>query len=193
MAEFLLENKHYKVINPGTAVNEIDINILEKKLGMQLPSQLRSYYLHWNGGLPCPVEMPLNKSVWIRLIWNQGADAAQVGPATSLSALFQINGQPSVDFLGMWNDYRESIPQDVLCFAPDPGSSLFLIGTKHYNLGKIFFWESSYQANIGEGEIPNYDNIAFVANSFSEFLLLLREEPNRGEHLDDWVKRVYVK
>ena len=91
----------------------------------------------------------------------------------------------------MWNIVKPSLPQDVLCFAPDPGGSLFLIGIKEYNLGKIFFWESSYQANLSEGEFPSYDNIASVANSFTEFLLALREEPDEGESLEAWVKRVY--
>jgi hypothetical protein len=78
-----------------------------------------------------------------------------------------------------------------LCFARNPGSSLFLIGIKDYNLGKIYFWSSTYGANIGEGEMPSYDNIADVADSFVEFLLALREEPNQGESLESWVQRVY--
>ena len=189
--EFILENRHFGVESVGGKLSESDLGIFEAKIGVQLPHQLRSFYLHWNGGLPYPIETPEYKSVWIRLHWNGNQEAAIVGPATSLSALFKINAEPAVDFLNMWNIVKPSLPQDVLCFAPDPGGSLFLIGIKDYNLGKIFFWESSYQANIGEGETPNYDNIAFVANSFTEFLLALREEPDDGESLEDWVRRVY--
>jgi len=191
MAEFVLENRHFKVLEPGNVLVENDIVDFEAKLGFRLPPQLHSYYLHWNGGLPCPVEMPLSKSVWVRLHWKKGAEAARLGPATAFSGLHEINSTPAVDFLRTWNDFKDSLPNDVLCFGLDPGGSQFLIGIKDYNLGKIFFWESSYQANIGEGETPNYDNIAFVANSFVEFLLALREEPNRGESLEDWVKRAY--
>ncbi|MCX7110054.1 MAG: SMI1/KNR4 family protein [Proteobacteria bacterium] len=190
-AEFVLENRHFEVLELGNPLSEAEINIFEAKLGFRLPSQLRSYYLHWNGGLPCPVDIADDKSAWVRLYWKKGAEASSVGPATSLQELFKIDSTPDTDFLSSWDDFKHRIPQDFLCFANDPGGSLFLIGIKDYNLGKIFFWESSYQANIGEGETPNYDNIAFVANSFVEFLLALREEPNRGGSLEDWVKRAY--
>jgi len=193
MPHFLLENRPFDIDAPGSPVSEGELTVLEALIGYKLPSQLRSFYLHWNGGLPYPTDIPEDKSVWIRLLWSKGAEAARVGTATSFEGLFRINANPSVDFLRTWNDYKDSLPQDVLCFASDPGSSLFLIGIKDYNLGKIFFWESSYQANIGEGETPNYDNIAFVANSFTEFLLALREEPDKGESLEDWVKRVYAE
>ena len=191
LAELLTKNQHFKVINPGAVVNEIDISTFETKLQIKLPNQLRSFYLLWNGGLPCPAEMPLNKSVWIRLFWNKDAKAAANGPAADLNGLFEINALPSMDFYRTWNDFKDRTPHDLLCFARDSGGSLFLIGIKEYNLGKIFFWDRDYEAEIEVGEIPNYDNIAFVANSFTEFLLALREEPDEGESLEDWVKRVY--
>ncbi len=190
-AELLFGNQDIKVINPGTTVNESDINSLERKLGIQLPPRLRSYYLHWNGGLPCLVEMALSKSVWIRLFWNKDAKASTSGPAADLNGLFEINSTPGMDFYRTWNDFKDRIPHDLLCFARNSGGSLFLIGIKEFNLGKIFFWDRDYEADIDAGEISNYDNIAFVANSFTEFLLALREEPNKGESLADWVKRVY--
>ncbi len=191
MPQIILEDRHFEVETAGDKLSESELIEFEKKIGTKLPSQLRSFYSHWNGGLPYPANIPKNKSAWVRLHWSKGAEAARVGPATSFEGLFRINASPSVDFLRTWIDYKDSLPKDVLCFASDPGSSLFLIGIKDYNLGKIFFWEISYQADIAEGEIPNYDNIAFVANSFTEFLLALREEPNDGESLEDWVKRVY--
>ncbi|MCX7110053.1 MAG: SMI1/KNR4 family protein [Proteobacteria bacterium] len=189
--EFILENRHFGVERVGEKLSESDLGIFEAKIGTQLPHQLRSFYLHWNGGLPYPIEIPENKSVWVRLHWKAGVDAAQVGPAACLSRLYSINADPNIDFFSFYSDFKDNIPQDVLCFASNPGSSLFLIGTKEYNLGIIYFWSSPYQADIGEGETPNYDNIAFVANSFTEFLLALREEPDDGESLEDWVKRVY--
>lgn len=193
MADFALENINFDVIESGEPVNEKDLGDLEAKLGVKLPAQLRSYYLRWNGGLPRPSNISLNKSAWVRLHWKQDAEAARVGVATSLQELFEVNSSPSIDFLRNWNDYKHRIPQDVLCFACDPGDSQFLIGIKEHNLGKIYFWERAYQANLGAGEIPSYDNIADVADSFVEFLLALREEPNPGELMDAWVQRVYSK
>ncbi|WP_020160109.1 MULTISPECIES: SMI1/KNR4 family protein [Methylobacter] len=192
MVDFVLENISFDVEIPGEPISEKDLSDLEAKLGTQLPSQLRSYYLRWNGGIPLPSSTPEDKSVWVRLYWKEGAEAAHVGPATSFQGLYKINSSiPGTDFLDTWNDFKHRIPQDCLCFARDPGGSQFLIGIKDYNLGKIYFWERSYQADIGAGELPGYDNIADVANSFVEFLLALREEPDEGESLEAWVKRVY--
>ena len=191
MPAFALENRHFDVFEPGNPINETDLNIFETKIGIKLPFQLRSYYLHWNGGLPCPTDIANDKSAWVRLHWTKEAEASQGREAVTFSGLFEINSTPGLDFLRTWHDFKNNIPTDCICFGRNSGSSLYLIGIKEYNLGKIFFWESSYQADIAEGEFPSYDNIAFVANSFTEFLLALREEPNEGESLEDWVKRVY--
>ena len=191
MPAFALENRHFDVFEPGNPLSDIDLNTFEAKIGLKLPLQLRSYYSHWNGGLPCPTDIANDKSAWVRLHWTKEAEASQGREAVTFSGLFEINSTPGLDFLSTWHDFKNNIPTDCLCFGRNSGGSLYLIGIKEYNLGKIFFWESSYQANIGEGEIPNYDNIAFVANSFTEFLLALREEPDDGESLEDWVRRVY--
>ncbi len=191
MSEFTLENRQFNVYRSGHLLSENELAAFEAQLGNKLPPQLRSFYLRWNGGLPYPVDIPDDKSAWVRLRWKEGAKAARVGAGTCFQDLFCINAEPNIDFLRTWSDVKHRIPQDVLCFADDPGGSLFLIGIKDYNLGKIYFWERSYQANIGEGETPNYDNIADVADSFVEFLLALREEPNTGEAPDAWIKRVY--
>ncbi len=189
--QFLLEDKLFEVIDPGNPLSESNIKTFEAKIRVTLPSQLHSYYSHRNGGLPCPTDIADNKSAWVRLHWTKETEASEGREAVTFSGLFEINSTPGLDFLSTWHDFKSNIPTDCLCFGRNSGSSLYLIGIKEYNLGKIFFWEFSYQADIGEGEIPNYDNIAFVANSFSEFLLALREEPNDGESLEDWVKRVY--
>ena len=193
MTNFVLENRSFNVYRAAHSLSENEITAFEGQIGTQLPFQLRSFYLHWNGGLPYPTDIPDDKSAWVRLYWAKGVKAAQGGPAACFQGLFRINEEPAIDFLRTWNDFKHRIPQDVLCFARDPGGSQFVIGIKEYNLGKIFFWDRDYEADIDDGETPNYDNIAFVANSFTEFLLALREEPDEGESLEDWVKRVYTE
>jgi hypothetical protein len=191
--QFLLEDKLFEVIDPGKPLTESDIKTFEAKIGIRLPSQLRHFYLRWNGGLPCPIDIPDDKSAWVRLHWTKEAEASEGRGGVTFSGLFEINSTPGLDFLCTWHDFKNNIPTDCIGFGRNSGSSLYLIGIKEYNLGKIFFWESSYQADIAEGEIPSYDNIAFVANSFTEFLIALREEPDEGESLEDWVQRVYEK
>lgn len=192
MVDFVLENVSFDVESSSEAIDETCLKALDAKLGVPLPSQLRSYYSRWNGGLPIPSNIPMNKSAWVRIFWKPGTPAASVGVATAFEGLYKIDStDPGTDFYETWKDFKSHLPQDTLCFARDPGGSQFLIGTQAHNLGKIYFWERSYQADIANGEQPSYDNIADVANSFVEFLLALREEPNAGESLEAWVKRVY--
>lgn len=191
MNEFQLDHRRFKVLNTGSSLQESDIAALESKIGISLPAQLRSYYLRWNGGLPYPLDVPDFESVWIRLRWKEGAEAARVGPATNLSPLLLVNADPDRDFFRSWNDFKHRIPNDCLCFARNSGGSLFLIGTQPHNLGRIYFWERSYEADIEAGDSPSYDNIADVADSLKDFLLALREEPKPGELLEAWVRRVY--
>jgi ABC-type phosphonate transport system ATPase subunit len=127
----------------------------------------------------------------VRLRWREGVEAARVGPAAGLEELFLIDADPGRDFLRTWIDFKKRIPADCLCFARNAGGSLYLIGIGERNYGQIFFWARSFEADIDIGELPSYDNIADVADSFNDFLLTLRDEPRSGESLDAWVQRVY--
>ena len=192
MKEFQINHRRFEVLDAGDFVSEPDIAALEGKIGTQLPAQLRSYYLRWNGGLPYPLDLPNDcESVSVRLRWKEGADAASFGPAADINELFLINADPNRDFFRTWSDFKDRIPSDCLCFARDSGGSLFLIGIQPHNLGRIYFWERVHEADIGAGELPSHDNIADVADSFNDFLLALREEPKSDESLDAWVQRVY--
>lgn len=193
MNEFELDRRLYKVLNSGKPLSENDLAHVEVQIGMHLPSQLRSYYLRWNGGLPYPLDVPDYAGVWVSLRWKEGVEAARVGPAAPVSRLLIINGDPDRDFIRTWTDFRSRIPSDCLCFARDPGGNLYLIGMQPHNLGRIYFWERAYEANIDAGESPSYDNVADVANSLKDFLLALREEPKADESLDAWVRRVYCE
>ena len=191
MKTFQINHRRFEVLDAGDFVSEPDIAALERKIGTQLPAQLRSYYLQWNGGLPYPLDLPEDSTVCVRLRWKEGADAASWGPVASLHELFLINANPARDFFRTWRDFEDRIPSDCLCFARDPGGSLFLIGIRPHNLGRIYFWSRYYEADLDAGELPSYDNIADVADSFNDFLLALREESQSDESLDAWVQRVY--
>ncbi|PWV64753.1 SMI1/KNR4 family protein [Plasticicumulans acidivorans] len=189
--DFVLNGREYEVLGHGHPLSEEELCTFEAQIHTRLPPQLRSYYLRWNGGLPSPASIPMNSSVWVKVTWPVGSAAELIGPAVIFSKLFIINSESHSDFLEALNTFKNYIPDDYLCFSRDPGSSLFLIGIGESNFGKIFFWEYGCHANIYEGEIPDDSNIAYVADSFVEFLLALREEPDEDEPLEDWVNRMY--
>jgi len=191
MSDFTLNGRNYTVIESGDSITESELLELERKIGITLPPQLRDFYLKWNGGTPLPDDIDISKSAWVHLHWNDKKSAESFESATGFEGMPKINSHPATDFFRTWNDFKHRIPNDLIMFARDPGGSLFLIGIKKHNLGRIYFWERSYEADIEAGESPSYDNIAYIADSFSEFLLLLREEPDEDEEIDDWLKRVY--
>lgn len=192
MNEFQLDHRRFKVLESGAPVWEADIAELERKTGSSLPTQLRSYYLRWNGGLPYPLDLPEYESVWFRMQWKAGSEAASVGPAADFGGLMCINAKPDRDFFRTWLDFKHRIPGDCVGFARAAGgASLLLIGTQPHNLGQIYYWERSHEPDIEGGSHPGYDNVAYVAGSLKDFLLDLREEPRRGESSEDWVLRVY--
>lgn len=191
MTEFTLGGRRFIVERPGTPLQEADMVALERAIGTPLPTPLRNFYLRVNGGLPCPADIPDDKSVWVAVRWAKGGSAAGAGPAVAVGAMFRVNADADIDFLRSWNDFKHRIPKDCLCFAGSPGGSLYLIGTGAQNRGKIYYWARRFEADVAAGETPGYDNVAEVADSFPSFLLALREEPDVDEELDAWVKRVY--
>lgn len=191
MNDITFDNRVFEVTRAGDSLNESDLTTFEAKLGIKLPQQLREYYLNYNGGLPAPLDIPEDDTVWVRLKWKQGVDASRVGPAAGLEYLLLIDANPARDFLRTYGDFKHRIPADCLCFARNAGGSLFLIGIGQHNLGRIFFWARSFEADIEGGESVSYDNIADVADSFNEFMAALRGEPKPDESLEDWEQRVY--
>jgi len=189
--DFVLNGTDYEVLGHGHPLSDEELCAFEAQIHIRLPPQLRSYYLRWNGGLPSPTSIPMNSGVWVKVTWLVGSAAASTGSAVILSGLFIINSDLGTDFLRTWNDFKSCFSDSYLCFARNPGSSLFLIGIAPNNFGRIFFWRPGYQTEGCEGHPPDDSGIAYVADSFVEFLLALREEPGEDEPLEDWVKRMY--
>ena len=181
MNEFSIGSQCLGVERAGPRLSEEQLASFEKEMGIRLPAQLRKFYQCWNGGLPYPVEVPETSSVWVRLQWPKGAENESyisLSPATSVTSLLQIHGEPPRDLQRTWNDFRPHLPPGMMPFSRDPGGGLFLIGIAGMNEGKIFFWQGGMLAD--------------VADSLEEFFLLMRDEPEAGESLEAWVRRAYV-
>jgi len=188
--QFAISGKSFGVENPGPAVDEAGLKRLEATIGTPLPAELRSYYARWNGGLPFPLDLPEDNAMMVRVFWPVGAAAARVGPIVAVSGMLRIDGEFN-DFVENWQAFEGRYPKDLLCFQRDPGGSLFLVGIAEHNLGKIYYWARRWEANRSEGEVAGYDNIAYVAPSFLDFLLALRPEQGQDESDEDWIRRHY--
>ena len=90
------------------------------------------------------------------------------------SWFYKINVNDDPGFYGtyeIWLNFKDIIPPGLLPFADNSGGSQYLIDTRPGTSGQIYFWR------LGYGTLPpSFDNIAYVADSFEEFLLAIRAE-----------------
>ena len=64
--------------------------------------------------------------------------------------------------------YRKRIPVEMIPVATDPGGNIITLGITSNLRGKVYLWD--HEEEVDEGEVPDYRNIYFVADSFQEFL-----------------------
>lgn len=70
--------------------------------------------------------------------------------------------------------FIDRIPSNTLPIARDPGGNLFLMSIRGDDYGKIYFWD--HEEESYEGEVPDYSNMTFVANSFTDLINNLKSE-----------------
>ncbi len=73
--------------------------------------------------------------------------------------------------------YQGRIPSDLFPIGYDTCGNLILIGDTGPNAGKIYFWDHECEADPDEGEVPDYRNVHFIAESFDAFFASLHEAP----------------
>lgn len=137
-----------------------EVKELESLIGCQLPNEYKQFMLQYNGGRPklSGFRFSLNQNDW------------SVAMVAWFLAFYDGEYENITDF---YHTFRVRIPSMMLAIARDPGGSLILLGLEGENKGKVFFWLQELEGD--DGEEPSYDNVAFVANSFNEFLNSLIE------------------
>lgn len=133
----------------------------ENTIGLELPEEYKKYLLSHKGGHPDPDTFSVQ--------WN-GQDWAEGNEINSVAWFFAIYDGKDENFLDYYETHKGRIPNDTIAIARDPGSNLILLGTSGTNKGKIFFWQREYEVDFENGEVPDYSNVGFVANSFNEFI-----------------------
>jgi hypothetical protein len=69
--------------------------------------------------------------------------------------------------------FDNGVPPELLPVGRDPFGNLICLAVSGLNRGKVYWWFHEEEAD--EGEPPTYDNVYFVANSFSDLLDNLTE------------------
>jgi len=153
--------------NLGAPLAEPEIEDLQRRLGVSLPSDYVAFLSEHNGGSPKPNVFPIRGFG----LDNQGV----------LAFFFGVKHGEFVDLENMARESRGiRMPPEFLPVAFDVFGNLICLTISGPATGKVYWWWHEEEAD--EGEPPTYDNIYFVANSFTELLDNLVELP---EELDE--------
>ncbi len=88
-----------------------------------------------------------------------------------------INKNWNIDRLN--NNYLDEIKsvKNVIIIGGDPGGNKFLLSTKNDNV-KVFYWDRGhihFDDNYDYKEVDEEGNLYIVANSFSEFIKMIKD------------------
>jgi hypothetical protein len=146
-----------------TAIKELDIRIIEDRVGYSLPKEYRSHLLVNNGGKCKPdvfTFMEGNKLSKSKIDW--------------FLAIYDGKYDNLLKYIDIYKFEQKRIPEYFIPIAHDPGGNLICISCSCSDYGYIYFWDH-------EKETPNNwedcsTNIYLIANSFDNFIANLTHE-----------------
>jgi len=141
-------------ISVSGATNE-EIVELEFRLGVQLPTDYQRFLREQNGGRPSPK-----------------AFEGPTGDGSIVHFFFTLNRQsPHYWIHEELDTYEQRVPPHLLPIASDDFGNLVLLDLGAKSVGAIHFWDHENENLDGD---PWWDNIAFIAPSFTDFVNGLR-------------------
>jgi len=135
-----------------TEVNNRDLDEVEARLGIVLPSDLRQHYLKYNGGSPVPSFYKSGDNYY----WVRGF----------LPIKYGITDDPELTLEAYYADLvldDPRIPEGLIPFADDPGGNMYCYGIGKANMHSISFWEHEFFDDPDQG-------LTVIASSLHEFL-----------------------
>lgn len=140
-----------------------EIERVEGIIGIVFPEDYKEFLLNHNGGRPVPCAFPLI-----------GLDA---NPFGEVHYFFGIDDtDEAYDLLWNYDTFMDRLPNNLLGIGCDAGGDLICLSCSGDDVGTVVFWDHH---NVPEA--PDYSNVYFIANSFSEFLDSLCELPDDYE------------
>ena len=142
--------------NAEAPVSSKRLEQVEKKLGITLPPQYRSFLLAHNGGQPVP---------------NQFHYKKEQGPYTDsmvdwFLAIYEGENDNFEEYFATYKIEENRLPDNLVPIAHDPGGNLVCISVSESDVGAVFFWDHEREE---EG-----NNTHLIADTFDEFLSLLK-------------------
>jgi cell wall assembly regulator SMI1 len=140
------------------------LNSIEKKLGIVLPDEYRSFLLKHNGGRPRP------KCVFHFKNENGKSCDSMVD---WFLAIYDGEHDNFETYYKLYKAREARLPKELIPIAHDPGGNLICIAVSGEKKGSVFFWDHEKEAD--EHEPADYRNVYLITNSFNEFIASLSE------------------
>jgi hypothetical protein len=162
-----------KIEDAETPLNLQEIEQAEERLNVTLPSTYKNFLLKYNGGRPVPDGFDIS---WTedRIISETRRECSEDWRSSMVGWFLSIYEGEYSNFME-YNlvDFKGRIPKETIAIAHDPGGNLILLGVAGEQIGKVLFWVKDHENWEGDDSIENipwYDNIGLIANSFDEFI-----------------------
>jgi cell wall assembly regulator SMI1 len=149
---------HMTIRDPFPPTNEAAIRQFEVQLNVDLPSTYRSFLLDYNGGRPLRAEFPITGD--------------PLNPSGTINWFFGIHDGQHYDVRRAYSVYQNRVPANFLPIAEDPGGNLICLSIAGNDYGVVYFWDHDYEAL--SDEVPGYENVYLITNSFAELLESLK-------------------
>ena len=140
-------------------LEEARLRELEGLIGSPLPADYRAFLLAHNGGKPSPSGFRFDKK-------GRGYSESSVEWLYGI----QDGGEYFNSLELRYRGYKGRMPPTIIPIGSDPGGNQVCISIAGPDLGHVYFWDHEREADTDEDEEPGYDNLYFVADSFSSFL-----------------------
>jgi hypothetical protein len=150
-------------------ISDLDIAVLVKYLGFDLPVDYKLFLKEYNGGMPDP------------FLFSMPSPPSHIGPYGEVQSFFGIDTQHEVNSI-LWNfkTYRRRMPLGFLPIACDPGDNIICYLLSGADVGSIWYWDHEREVLVGE---INYSNCYPIADTLEEFLNNFCSDDKSGNKL----------
>lgn len=138
-------------------LSNFEISELEQRLDLKFPSDYKEFLSLSNGG---HVE---NEYMVIQ--------APSLTDELVINFFLSKNEDKNVDLVSWNHDFDDELPASTYIFAVEYGGGMFIHILEGTDRG-IYFWDS----NFGLPETSDEENVFFLANTFSDFLAMIKVE-----------------
>lgn len=138
-------------VNDAVPASVRDVESLERRLGVELPADYRSFLLSQNGG---------------RVHDNDLATPEGEEIGIAVRSFLSIGGATNDSLDDFIDVYRGRYPDEFLPIGEAAGGNLILLRVGATSSGEVYFWDHEFE---GDEEVT-WENLTLLAKSFTQFM-----------------------